>query len=88
MYCDLGGCLAITPAGEVVEYSLDDDRVGPVSDPAWSKVALVAASERYPELAVLKPQQGVQRCRQCGGTGKLVGGTRCASCWGTGWAVD
>lgn len=88
VYCDIGGCLAITPDGEIVEYSLDDERVTPVTDPRLRRLALAAASESYSQLASLKPRDGVELCQQCRGTGKVLDGIRCGCCEGTGWVVE
>lgn len=94
VYCDLGGCLAIQPDGDVL--CIPDDPGMPVhieTDPLQRNLAFVQASKRYPELADLFPTRPVdaQPCSECDGSGihpiTAHGGFEAfiCRCGGTGW---
>ncbi|MBX7223853.1 MAG: hypothetical protein K1Y36_28315 [Blastocatellia bacterium] len=96
LYADFGGCLALTPDGEVLEIL--DDFSGPIPNQAdrfWKNLALCQGSKIYPELAVLidpKPETA-QTCRWCNGTGRLEAGHSIqfseiiCRCGGLGWEI-
>jgi hypothetical protein len=84
----MGGCLLITDQGDVLEYLFEDAAVNVVSDERWIRLARVAAAEKYPQLAILKPTDG-NPCTVCGGTGRLGEmQARCATCDGTGFMIS
>ncbi len=88
VYCDMGGCLIITPKGDIVFCEHDTQRLSVVVEEKWRLVALVAASEKYGELHGLKPVKpsDARTCHACNGSGRiLANGVRCGECWGTGW---
>lgn len=87
VYCDVGGCLAITPGGEIVEFNAENHSVRPVRDPAWRRRALVRAARRYQELEGLRPEKPAHAvwCTVCRGRGVAVDDLDCAECDGLGW---
>ena len=89
VYCDLGGCLTIAEDGTVQFFDLDSMTVRQVDSEieTWSRVACIAASERYPEFAAIRPARPTtaQDCGVCGGSGRINAGIRCATCLGLGW---
>ena len=85
VYEDLGGALYLaTPGVVALETDEDIDAVHQGSK-GWL-IAIVAASERYEELACLLPARGPHtiECRACAGARRLLG-LRCGSCFGLGW---
>jgi hypothetical protein len=58
VYCDIGGCLAITRDGRILEYAAYDESVTEVTDPEWISRALDAAAAKFPELRPLKFMTG------------------------------
>ena len=91
VYCDMGGCLVITPEGEIQGYRGAEDTVQPVTDPKWRRLALVAAASKYSPLSALRPPRPTesQVCPVCGGDGKAEDDQSawCGCCWGMGWIV-
>ncbi|HEY7310957.1 MAG TPA: hypothetical protein VH643_16455 [Gemmataceae bacterium] len=88
VYCDISGCLVITPKGNIVCYNCETRQVGDIVEPGWMLIALVKASETYDELRELRPVKphDAQACKSCNGTGKILSGKIwCKECWGTGW---
>ncbi len=87
VHCDMGGCLAMTPDGDIIEFDPETQSIRPVRDAAWTRRALVKAARRYDELADLLPQKprDARVCAACGGQGVLVAGFDCAECGGLGW---
>ena len=88
VYCDIGGCLVITPDGDILEYAFEGEIVTPVTDQQSMRLACAAAAEKYEMLATLMPKDG-RVCPSCSGTGRL-GQTqmRCGVCAGIGLVVD
>ncbi len=75
LYVDIGGGVALSPDGELIVFIWDEPQsIQPVSDPHLRFVALVAGSERYPELASLSPQRTLndRDCPVCNGKGRLL----------------
>jgi glycine/D-amino acid oxidase-like deaminating enzyme len=69
---DMGGCYAIRSDGEIFSFLWDSPYdLRPEDDPRIINIVLHQASQRYPELAGLKPQKptGAQICSFCNGTG-------------------
>jgi hypothetical protein len=89
VYCDLGGCLIITPEGTVVQLEYSFDTVSTVTDPSWLRAARVAAAKTHPELEGLQPG-GARICAACAGTGRIrqARGLRCGVCYGIGFVDD
>jgi len=89
VYEDLGGALLLRSDGSVVHV---DDETGAMREVAqterWYRLALVAATERFPELSVLRPERGLsdKGCESCGSTGSIRG-VRCGVCLGLGWVT-
>lgn len=94
LFCDLGGCLAIRPDGEIIYIS---DKVGEgikiEADLIKRNTALVQGSMRYPELASLIPPRPLtaKQCSECSGTGThpITSTAKykdvICKCGGTGW---
>jgi hypothetical protein len=88
VYSDMGGALAITPEGEVLEYDFET-RITAVAEGNWRTAGFTRAARRFPELkdlAPLRPSSAVN-CPVCGGCGVIVANIGCGTCWGTGWIV-
>jgi hypothetical protein len=92
VYCDLGGCLTIAEDGTVRLFDLDSMTVREIESELepWARVARIAASERYPEFAAIRPPRPstAQDCQVCAGSGKVSVGSvpiRCGTCLGLGW---
>ena len=87
VYCDMGGCLMLTPDGDVMELAHDRPEMPKVADEYWREVALVAAGKRYAELRCLRPERpaNAAECEACGGSGEVLGIAGCGRCWGKGW---
>lgn len=87
VHCDMGGCLAIAPDGEIVEFDPETESVQPVRDEVWRRRALVKAARRYEALRDLQPQKpaDARACAACGGQGVVVDDLDCAECAGLGW---
>jgi hypothetical protein len=83
--------IGIRPDGQVVRWSTEDEYAGvrSVEEGKWMLSALVAGTERYPELRALlpeRPRDAVDcQCRNhpLFGPGKVL----CGSCGGVGWLV-
>jgi hypothetical protein len=87
VYADLGGILAITPAGQVVSFDHDSGKVSRIDDDRWRTVAWASASRRFPALATLRPARpsAAGTCPSCNGTGVLLATATCGKCLGLGW---
>ena len=91
VYCDIGGCLMITPQGVVLEYDWNDGTFAPTKEDHWRKTAQARAAEEFEELRALRDRPaGAQDCKACQGTGKLgnplvAKHSRCAECGGLGF---
>ena|SRR5262249_54074 len=75
---DMGGCYAIRSDGKIFSFLWDyPEGLRPEDDPCIVNMVLYRASQRYPELAELKPQKpaGAQTCSYCKGTGDPFSGT-------------
>lgn len=84
VYADLGGCLLLTPAGDVLEYRFEEADVKMVGDSRSIRLARAAAATEYPALADLRPTDGTT-CAACEGTGNIgLARARCGECDGTG----
>lgn len=81
--------IGIRPDGELVRWSTEGDFAGtrPVEDRSWVLTALVAGSDRYPELRPLLPVRGADAvdcpCRAIPWC--VSGKVGCAECGGLGW---
>jgi hypothetical protein len=93
---DMGGALAITADGDVLEILWDHPGTATkVTDPRERSIAYYAVSQRYPELESISPKRpaSARDCRACGGTGRpdvpvhLQDSVRCW-CGGLGWVPD
>lgn len=84
--------IGIRANGEVVSWSTEGDYPGsrPVEDWLWVLSALVAGTERYPELRTLLPERPRDaidcRCRKHPllASGKVL----CGECGGVGWLSE
>lgn len=87
VYCDLGGCLVIDPDGRLMLFDSDSLTVRDPASDKWLQLACIVASEKYPELKILRPQRatGAKSCPDCGGSGRNQLGVRCEQCLGLGW---
>jgi hypothetical protein len=92
IYADIGGCIALKPTGEWLFFHSNQrwdppEEVEPMNDNEWRVVALLAAREKYPELAEMIPRRpaDAKDCLSCHGSGSLFQGAGCASCCGLGW---
>lgn len=85
VYRDMGGALTLTRDGSLVAYPDENGQAEPLLDPGWRTLALVAAAERFPELASLRPRGGSRPCPVCQGTGRVLGALGwCSKCHGVG----
>src|SRR5262245_19522840 len=69
---DMGGCYAIRSDGQIFSFLWDFPHgLRSEDDPRIINMVLYKASQRYQELAELKPQKPVdaQMCSMCKGTG-------------------
>jgi len=69
---DMGGCFAIRSDGQIFSFLWDSPYdLRPEDDPRIINIVLHQASQRYPELAELKPQKPTDAsiCSFCKGTG-------------------
>jgi hypothetical protein len=94
VYCDMGGCLALRPNGEVL--CIPDDPATSVhveTDALQRNLALVQAGKRYSDLRDLypvRPDDAIS-CSDCGGTGTNPVTAHAGfeaiicKCAGTGW---
>lgn len=88
VYCDIGGCLVITPAGDVLEYAFEGETVTPVTDRSSIRLARAAAADTHQIFASLMPTDGT-KCEICDGTGRFGSAQlRCGNCEGTGLVAD
>ena len=90
VYSDIGGDLFLTLSGEILHLNEGDPKGLPTleTDPVWQLIAAVVASEKYPELAFLRPQRplSAKDCLKCEGTGHPMSlGFICGECFGLGW---
>ncbi len=75
---DWGGCYAIRTDGQIFSFLWDSPyELRPENDPRIINTVLHQASQRYSELAELKPLKpaDAQMCSSCGGTGDPCFGT-------------
>jgi hypothetical protein len=86
VYCDMGGCLVVSPDGDVLRFDPESGSTETETDPRWRLLARAKASRRYPELASLEPlrPEDAPECFECEGTGLLLG-LDCKRCSGLGW---
>jgi hypothetical protein len=86
VYADMGGALALTPEGEVVQYDFENGDTS-IPDENMQKFALVRAAQRFAELRDLAPRRpdSATTCPMCAGLGVVVHGMYCGKCSGTGW---
>jgi hypothetical protein len=91
VYLDMGGMLFLTPSGDVFFLGNEDgDSMQPETSIEWRTIAAVVASEKYPELAALRPQRpdSAIDCPECGGTGRVMPQRlRCGDCLSLGWKL-
>ena len=72
LFCDMGGCLAIRPDGEIVSFVWDEaDKLRVEGDTRARNIALFQGSTKYPELkSLIKPASpSARECPHCEGTG-------------------
>jgi hypothetical protein len=86
VYCDMGGCLVVSPSGEILRFDSESGAIEPESDPRWRLLARARVSAKYPELASLAPlrPEDAPDCSDCERTGLLLG-LDCRTCSGLGW---
>jgi hypothetical protein len=93
---DMGGCFAITRAGDVVSFLWDaDSDLRTESDGRIRRIIVAAGSRHYPELAPFVPDRPPDAvdCRHCRGTGRpKLGETPLPEnivcyCGGLGWLL-
>lgn len=89
VHCDMGGCLAITERGEVIEYDAETNTVKPVAEEKWRMLALAKAAKRYDGLRGLTPERPshANTCSACEGSGEVLDGLDCGECSGLGWLI-
>jgi hypothetical protein len=90
VYADVDGTLFLTPTGEVLMKRGQDANAPLVPEQSAHArvVALIAAAERFPELAEIIPARpaSATTCQDCEGEGKVLNGMiRCGNCSGLGW---
>jgi hypothetical protein len=94
LVADIGGVALLRPDGEIVSMGWDSDHPPtPETDEAMRLYALVAGSEKYPELKALLPARptGATDCPQCRGNGRVTIGSIsaiCGRCSGIGWIPE
>jgi hypothetical protein len=74
---DMGGCYAIRSDGQIFSFLWDSPyELRPEDDPRIINMVFYLASQRYPDIAGLKPQKppDAQTCPMCKGTGDLFFG--------------
>lgn len=96
VFLDWVGFIGLREDGELLFVSWDPPHEAAiVREPHLRRTAMVAAAEKYPELAALVPQRPpeAEPCAFCGGSGRpMVQGepvpenVRCA-CGGLGWLL-
>ena len=84
--------IGIRPDGEVISWSTESEFAGVRSVEEWTWVlsALVAGSDRYPELRRLLPEQGPGAV-DCSCRNQLLfvsGKVLCGECGGVGWLPE
>ena len=89
VYADMGGILVLAPDGSVLQYEPTSGKIEAVVESKWRILALVRAARKHPELSALRPMRPntARTCRQCGGTGIVLGQADCGVCYGTGWTA-
>jgi len=89
VYADMGGVLVVAPDGSTLHYEPASRKIDAFVEERWRLLALVRAARKYPELSELRPArpETARSCRQCGGTGLVVGQVDCGVCDGTGWTA-
>jgi hypothetical protein len=88
VYSDLGGDIFLTASGSLifVDGETGEQAVLPRAPPNLRLVALVAAAEKFSDLAALVPKrpESAAECSYCCGTGRKLQ-LRCGKCSGLGW---
>ncbi|HYV38716.1 MAG TPA: hypothetical protein VE988_23730 [Gemmataceae bacterium] len=87
---DMAGCLGIRPNREVLTFMWDDPQTVTVEhDERIRNMVLFRASQKYPQLAALKPIRpfDAKICPHCSGVGKVASIPRSIICYcgGLGW---
>src|SRR5262245_5706004 len=57
VYCDMGGCLVLSPRGLWFVWNTEVGRLEPLTDPLWTTLDKVSTAEQYPSLAMLRPRR-------------------------------
>ena len=74
LYVDMGGGVAIRSDGELIGFIWDEpESIQIETDQGFRFLALVVGSQKYPELACLRPVRTAddRDCPLCEGTGRL-----------------
>jgi hypothetical protein len=89
VHADIGGTLLLTPDLRVLSCAHGSDQVSEEGRAKWTLLALRLASERFPELAELRPRRpaDARECPVCSGSGTLFGRLCCGQCSGLGWCA-
>jgi hypothetical protein len=97
LHMDMGGCGALRPDGEIVEWTWDDPS-GPAidRDPTSRQATLFQGAVKYPSLRVLLPVRpaGAIECSGCKGTGRFIlpdlepSDSIICRCGGAGWLPE
>lgn len=100
VYLDMGGALLLRPDGQILSVHADqkwcaDSEWEVVTDARWRTVALITASERFSNLAFLRPQRPATAvdCPACQATGHVYYETLkrefwCNECQSLGWVSN
>jgi hypothetical protein len=90
VHADMGGTLLLTPDLRVLSCAHDSSQVSEEGGAKWTLLALRLASERFPELADLRPRRPADAyvCLVCSGSGQLFGRLWCGPCSGLGWCAS
>jgi hypothetical protein len=87
-YADMGGVIALTPAGVFVSYNPESRTASPVVEDLWQDVALASLVRQYPDLRTMLPERPphASDCPHCSGSGWMMDGRLfCRACRGLGW---